>query len=213
MARLDRRGWLGLAIAAGLGLGATVALQRMPAPPRSMGMTQVLRTVLDDPGSPNVGPASAKVTIVVFTDYACSVCRADRPGLERIRRERPDLRFIFKDWPILGPASTAAARVALAADRQGRYLAVHNALMEAPARLNDDALRRTAIAAGADWTRLATDLQDPAIAAQLNRHASQAWSLGLQGTPAYVVGADLYLGAMNESRLRAAIRRAEKAAG
>lgn len=213
MARLDRRGWLSLAIAAGLGLGATVALQRMPAPPRSMGMTQVLRTVLDDPGSPNVGPASAKVTIVVFTDYACGVCRADRPGLERIRRERPDLRFIFKDWPILGPASSAAARVALAADRQGRYLAVHNALMEAPARLDDDRLRRTAIAAGADWPRLATDLQDPAIAAQLNRHASQAWSLGLQGTPAYVVGADLYLGAMNESGLRAAIRRAEKAAG
>jgi protein-disulfide isomerase len=152
------------------------------------------------------------VTIVVFTDYRCPICRATDPALQDLIAADPTVRVIFKDWPIFGPASKAAAEVALAAARQGRYLAVHRALMESRTPLDPPGIERAARDAGVDWPRLAATRQavGPALEAQLARHALQAFSLGLQGTPAYIVGAYLIEGGLDAGALAQAVRRARR---
>jgi len=200
---------LAAAVLAGLGLSAV--LRQMPSR-TTLDSSPVVEAVLADAGSPSVGPTSADVTIVVFTDYQCPVCRRTDPALDRVHRKSPNVRLIYKDWPILGENSRHAARIALAAERQGKYLALHNAMMASPGSMTPTRVKSLASGVGIDWPRLERDLakNGPMIDAQLKRHAFQAWSLGLEGTPAYVVGPFLIKGGMSEAALRGAISSARK---
>ncbi|WP_293679565.1 DsbA family protein [uncultured Phenylobacterium sp.] len=166
--------------------------------------------MLTDPGSPREGSPGADVTIVVFTDYQCAICKATDPALSRRLGADPNLAVIYKDWPIRGPLSDLAARTALAADRQGRYRPVHDALMAARGALTPARIAAIAAAAGADPARLVDDqrIHARAIDAQLGRHRLQAFSLGLKGTPAYLVGPYLVEGGLDDRRLAHAVRRA-----
>ena len=211
-------GWLsrhpktGLAAAVALGLAVTVALRFGTSPALGLSSTPVVLAVLNDPGSPALGDPSADVTIVVFTDYQCPICRGTDGALETARRADPHVRVVYKDWPIFGEASRNAARVALAAQLQGRYGAAHGALMTTRRRLDAAAVREVVAAAGVDLPRLDTDLaaHGAAIDTQLKRHAFEAWSLGIEGTPAYLIGFNLYRGGMAGPALRRAIAKARK---
>lgn len=196
-----------------LGVAVTVVLQLSPRAAKTVTRTPVVDAVLTDRGSPSGGAEAPDVTVVVFTDYQCPICKATDPALEQLIAKDPHVRVIFKDWPIFGEASRAAARAAIAADRQGKYLAFHKALMTSRAKLDNEQIRRIGIAAGVDWPRLEhdADSQDLEIKRQLARHATQAWSLGLQGTPAYLVGPYLIEGGLNEGHLAQAVERARSA--
>ena len=209
----SRRSALALAATVAAGLGASWWIRGQPRTGPELTLTPVVRGVLTDPGSPRAGPATADVTVVVFTDYRCPICQATDGALDRLLADDPRVRVIFKDWPIRGPGSELAARAALAADRQGRYRAVHSALMASRGPLDGARIEAIAAGAGADVSRLRADLADHAdtIDAQLSGHAFQAFSLGLQGTPAYLVGAYLIQGGLDERRLAAAVRRARRA--
>ena len=211
---VTRRPKLTLAVFVALGLGATALLKGVAPDHQAVGRTPVVEKVLADAESPAVGPADATVTIVVFTDYQCPICRATEPALERLIRSDPKVRVIFKDWPILGPASHLAARYALAAQRQGRYFALHRALMASPPPLTLERIEQAARAAGLDWPQLTADLtrDSAAIDAQLDRQGFQAWTLGLKGTPDYLVGTDLYQGGLDDRALASAVRRARREA-
>lgn len=206
---------LSLLFAVAAGLGATAWLQLGPPPGQTLTRTPVVDQVLSDPGSPTSGAtlAAADVTVVIFTDYQCAICKRTDPALGRLLAEDPRVRVVWKDWPIRGPGSDYAARVALAADRQGRYRPVHDALMAARGQLTPARILDIAREAGADPVRLDADLQSQAraIDAQLGRHRLQAFSLGLQGTPAYLVGPYLLQGALDDRALVAAVRRARRA--
>jgi protein-disulfide isomerase len=206
----DRRSKLTLALAVALGVAVMLALRALPPPRLKLGATPVVAAVLEDPGSPAFGAPGADVTVVVFTDYQCPICRATEPDLDRVLAEDPRVRVVYKDWPILGEASRTAARAALAAHRQGRYRQLHAAMMRSPRRLDPAAIAELAGAAGLDVPRLQADLaaDAPAIERQLAGHARQAWSLGLQGTPAYLVGPYLVRGRLGYAGLRRAIARA-----
>jgi protein-disulfide isomerase len=195
-----------------LALVATALLRARPADHRALGRTPVVETVLADRETPAVGPADAPVTVVVFTDYQCPICRATDPALERLIRSDPKVRVLFKDWPVLGPPSRLAARYALAAQRQGRYLDLHRALMATRLPLTPENLQRVATDAGLDGPRLVADLgRDGAVIdAQLDRQAYQAWTLGLVGTPDYLVGTDLYQGGLDDRALTRAVARARR---
>ncbi|MES3027198.1 MAG: DsbA family protein [Pseudomonadota bacterium] len=207
---VERRPKLTLLMAVLVGLAATAIFQNLPREGRKLALTPVVETVLEDPGSPRAGAADPDVTIVVFTDYQCSVCKATAPALMQLLADDKKVQVIFKDWPILGEASTLAARTALAAHRQGKYLAFHSALMAAPTRLDADHIRRIALSVGIDADQLAANEKTYAaeIDAQLTRHANQAFSLGLRGTPSYLVGPHLIEGGLNEARLAQAVARA-----
>ena len=211
---VSRRQWLVLAVMVTAAIAASTLLQWWPREGRRLTRTPVVAGVLDDPGSPRSGaPGGVDVTVVVFTDYQCPICKATDMALFRAQAADPTLRVIYKDWPIRGALSDLAARTALAADRQGRYAAVHHGLMEARGSL--EAARITAIAteAGTDPVQLAADLRLHAreIDAQLGRHRQQAFGLGLAGTPAYLVGPYLYEGGLDDRRLAHAIGLARRA--
>jgi len=169
--------------------------------------------VLTDRGSPAAGAATPDVTVVVFTDVQCPVCKTTDPALTRLLAVDPNVRVVWKDWPIRGPMSDLAARTALAGHRQGLYAPVHDALMAARGQLTPARIEDIAVRAGVDRAQLTADLRDHAreIDAQLSDHKLQAFSLGLQGTPAYLVGPYLIQGGLDDRALAGAVARARRA--
>jgi protein-disulfide isomerase len=155
------------------------------------GMTQILAP----PQMPALGSARAKISVVEYMDYNCPYCRLMAPNFQRLVKTDPDVRVIFKDWPIFGPVSTYAARAALAAQYQGKYLVAHQALLSTPDRLSSIQQVRGALRhAGININRLKADLtaHGTAINATLARIRAEARELGLEGTPGLIVG-DLFV--------------------
>ena len=210
---VTRRQWLTLAAVLALGVAVSAGLRALPREGQRLTQTPVVETVLTDPGSPRAGAARPDVTIVIFTDYQCTICKATDPALTRRLAADPKVAVIYKDWPIRGPLSELAARTALAAAYQGRYAQVHAALMAARGTLSPPRIADLAAGAGADPVRLAADLSAHAreIDAQIGRHRMQAFSLGLQGTPGYLVGPYLLNEGLDDRRLAQAVARARKA--
>lgn len=150
--------------------------------------------------------------MVVFTDYQCVPCRAGHPTMKAAVRAAGDVRIIFRDLPVRGPASEQAARLALAAQAQGRYPAVHDALMSERRRLDEAVLRDVLTAAGVDWRRAEREAaSDPRIDAQLARNGTDALQLGVAGTPAYLIGSYRVIGTLSEREFRKAFAQAREA--
>ena len=150
----------------------------------------------EDEVAPRHEPANFDVTIVKYTDYQCPFCRKAHRDLARLVEQDPRVRIIYRDWPIFGPASEEAA---IASKWQGKHERFHDALMSSPAPLTSEVIRAAADDAGIDWSRLQSDLarHETQIKELLQRNASQARSLGLQGTPAFIVGDTLVEGALD----------------
>src|SRR5204862_2133486 len=106
----------------------------------------------------------------------------------------PGIRVIYKDMPILGPPSVLASRALLAADRQGKYELLLAAIMTGAPDITEDSLRAQAQRLGLDWPRLQRDMADPAVQARLDDNRRLAKVLGIEGTPAFVVGDRLVAG-------------------
>lgn len=147
--------------------------------------------ILNDPQAPMGGNPKGDVTIVAFLDYNCPYCKKSAPDLDRVVKEDGKIRLVYKDWPILTEASVYGAQMALAAKYQGRYDAVHRALMAIPGRrIPQEKMLEAIKGSGVNMEQLDADLQahGPEIVAILKRNLSQADSLGLKGTPTYLVG-------------------------
>jgi len=203
-------GWPSLLVAIAIGFALSwYLLLRKPEAPR-LTANAALETILLDPGVPDLGPQDADVALVVFTDYQCGVCRRLEPALRDLATEDPRLRIVFKDWPILGPESIAAARAALAAHRQGRYRAFHDALMAWPGRLDEGGIESAARLAGVDVARMRRDLRDHAaeIDATLAANGQQALGFGFRGTPGMLVGPYLLNGGVGLRDLRQLVAQA-----
>lgn len=158
-----------------------------------------------DSGDPALGPNRAAVTLVEFTDYRCPYCRRMHGVVAELVRTEPGLRVVVKEIPILGPASVLAARAALAAHAQGRFPAFHDALMRLRGEPDEPALLQLAVETGLDPVRLQRDMTSEAVTRRLNANLQLAQMLGIQGTPAYVVGETLLPGAVPLERLREAV--------
>lgn len=203
-----RHPWLALALAALAGVAVSVTLRTWPEAGRRLELTPVVADVLSDAAAPWAGAAHPDVTIVVFTDYQCGICKATDPALGRLLAQDPGVRVVWKDWPIRGPMSDLAARTALAAHGEGRYRQVHEGLMAARGVLTAARIAEIAREAGADPTRIALPVVAEEVDGQLRRHSHQAFALGLAGTPAYLVGPYLLEGGLDDRALRRAVARA-----
>jgi protein-disulfide isomerase len=163
--------------------------------------------LFDRAGDPVAGNPVGDVTVVEFFDYQCQYCRRVVPSLQALLAEDQDLKVVFKEFPILGEASVTAARAALAAREQDRYLPFHFALMSAR-DLSLGTIMALARSVGLDTERLASDMESPAIEAQLQANLTLARELGIEGTPAFVVGDELIPGAVDKARLAQLIEEA-----
>ena len=160
------------------------------------------------PADPTAGNPAATVTLVEFYDTRCPYCRRMMGATEELLRTDPGVRIVFKDLPILGPASQLESRALLAAQRQGGYLRLQAAVMRTSAPSTSDSLRAEAERQGLDGAALLRDMDDPAIKARLDANIALAQQIGIQGTPAMVIGAHLIPGAVSLDDLRAAVAEA-----
>ena len=148
-----------------------------------------------------------------FSDYNCPYCRVATEDLAAIEaRSGGSVRVRWHELPLLGPGSEAAARAALAADRQGAYPAMHARLMRARLLPTPVYLEEAASALGLDADRLLADMTSPEVEARLDRSAAAADAFGLPGTPAMVVGRTVVVGALGDRALERLIER-ERADG
>ncbi len=166
--------------------------------------------LMADPSSPVGGNPKGDVTIVEFFDYRCPYCKEVEPSLERLLKEDGKLRIVYKEFPILGPASVYAARVALAARAQGKYDEFHRTMMAVKGSIDEDIVRRTASSVGIDVTKIGATLEDEGISRIIKSNFSLAEALEIDGTPAFIVGDALLPGAADIDTLRQAVAKVRK---
>jgi len=149
-----------------------------------------VNAILNDPDAPVGGNPEGDVTIVAFLDYNCPFCKTSAVELARVMKEDGKIRLVYKDWPVIAETSVYAAQLALAATYQGGYQKAHDALMATRGKLSKEQISAAIKGAGLDLARLQADLDahGDKILALLKRTMAQADSLGLQGTPTYLVG-------------------------
>jgi protein-disulfide isomerase len=157
------------------------------------------------PGDPVAGNPDGDVTVVEFYDLRCPYCRRMLPVVADLLRQDHNIRLVYKDIPILGPASVLGARAVLAAQLQGGYQRLHDAIMTGPPTITEDTLQQDAASAGLDWGRLQHDMADPAIQTRLDANLALAGALGIEGTPVYVIGSHMLPGAVDLAELQGAV--------
>ena len=160
------------------------------------------------PMSPVSGNPKGDVTLVEFFDYQCGYCKRSLQPVKDLLETDGQLRIVWKEFPILGPVSRFAARAGMAAAKQGRYLAYHVAVMGSRGKLTEERVMAMAADAGLDVQRLRRDMQDPAIEDYLDETIHLARTLGIKGTPAFVIGDTLVPGAVGGDQLKELIARA-----
>lgn len=154
-----------------------------------------------DPTDPVRGNPAGAVTLVEFSDARCPYCKQLHTAMGNLVRRNPDVRVVLKDLPVLGPNSVLAARALLAAQRQGKYGPLHDALMALREDLTEPVIQREAEKVGLDWARLRREMDDPAIADRIARNRRMAELLRIEGTPAVVIGDQLLPGAVDLATL------------
>jgi protein-disulfide isomerase len=208
---MNRRDMLVLGGLVGAGGLATWALRAFRPLGTLLGPTPVVTAVEGQP-LPTGGNLGGRLSLTVFTDYNCPICRAAHPDMLAAVGADADVKLRYLDWPVFGADSEAAARAALGADFQGLYAPVHDALMRG-GRADGAAAEQALAAAGGDVARLRATLaaEGPALEARLARHAFLAFSLGLAGTPSYLIGSLLVQGALDERAFARAFQNARRA--
>ena len=199
-----------------LGVGAamlgTAALSRSAfAQGDDAVLTEAL--VLRDPDIPSAGNPDGDINIVEWFDYNCPYCRKIDPELRQVVQDDGKVRLVLKDWPILGPVSKVASRMALAAKYQDKFMAAHEAMIGVASKLTEPRIGELLSGAGVDMDRLKRDLETNAKAIDgiLARNNSQALAFGFKGTPSFIVGKFRVPGVLTMAEFEMVIADARKA--
>lgn len=210
---ITRREILALTAGAGLaGMAGGAVLWTSGRRAETAGLT--IEDVLHDPDNPVLGNPEGALSIVEYFDYQCPYCKMGHSMLTDVVGKDGDIRLVMKDWPIFGGSSVLASQLVFGAASLGVYEQAHEALMATRARLTENEVRQVLRDGGID-----TDAALAAYRAErgkwdglLGRNSAQAAELGLQGTPAFIIGMAVHAGALDEARLRSAIAEARRAA-
>ncbi len=145
-----------------------------------------------------VGNPEGKVSIVEFYDYNCGYCKRAQDDMLALTAADPDLRFVLKEFPILGPDSTKAHVVSMAFRKlmPEKFEEFHNSLLEAPGRAGEASAIKIALDLGADEAKLREAMKDPSIQESFAKTYELAQALAITGTPSYVVGTEVVFGAL-----------------
>lgn len=158
--------------------------------------------LFQNPADPVTGNPQGDITVVEFFDYQCGYCKAVMADTQRLIKDDTKVRFVFKEFPILGPASVVASKAALAAKAQGKYMELHDALMGHRGQLDEDTILRLAKSVGLDSDRLKKDMDSPQVLKIIASNQQLAEQLGIRGTPAFVIGEALVPGAIKLDEMK-----------
>ena len=152
-----------------------------------------------------VGNPKASATLVEFFDYNCHFCKGALPDIVRLKKDDPNLKIVLKDFPVLGPGSVEAAKVASAARNQlpgDKFWAFHSKLLAMHGPIGKTEALAVARDLGLDMDRLDKDMESPEVKAGLEQVTQLADSLQINGTPTFVVGQDVVVGAVGYDQLK-----------
>ena len=209
--QLNRRGLLSSLAGSVAALGTGILSTSVRAETEEV-LTEAL--VLRDPEIPVAGNASGDISIVEYFDYQCPYCRKVDPELQQVVHDDGKVRLVLKDWPILGPMSVTAARLAQASKYQDKFVEAHDALIAINAKLTEAKIREALSGGGVDIDRLDRDLatNESAISTTLARNNDQATAFEFRGTPAFIVGKFRVPGVLTMAQFTQVIADARKAA-
>lgn len=166
--------------------------------------------IFANPADPFAGDPKGDVTLVEFYDPRCPYCRRMLPALDALLKKDTKLKLVYKDIPVLGPASNLEAAAILAAQRQGGYMKMQQALMKDPATQTLATVKETAARLGLDAAKLEADMKSADVSKQINANLELARTLGVTGTPTFVIGDQVLPGQVDEAQLAAVIAEARK---
>ena len=162
----------------------------------------------------NLGNPQGDVTLVEFFDYNCGYCKRALADMLELLKSDQKLRFVLKEFPVLGPGSVEAAQVAVAVNMQDRtgkkYLEFHQKLLSGRGQIDKAKALAAAKDVGLDMARIEKDLQSGEVKATLEESVKLAEALGISGTPSYVVGESVIPGAVGAAALRQQIETARR---
>lgn len=168
------------------------------------------------PMTPVTGNPEGDVTLIEFFDYNCSFCKRSFAYMRAIEKDDPNLRIVWKEYPILTsrtPTSLTAAQVAMAADLQGKYMETHTALMDQRGSLTSDAqVLKIAEGVGLDMDKLKKDMESSEVKAYLSETVKLGEALQFQGTPTFVINGAVIGGAVPKEYILAVIAAARAGA-
>ena len=150
-----------------------------------------------------LGNPEGSVTLVEFTDYNCGFCRSSVPEVDKLIAENPELRVVVREWPIF-EGSDAAASMALAAGKQGKFEAFHRALFDL-GPTSDATIIEAGKLAGLDMDQARADAASPEVMAELARNQGLARSIGFTGTPSWIANGQVFEGAVGAEALAEAL--------
>jgi protein-disulfide isomerase len=178
-----------------------------------------ISSLFHDANDPVAGNPNGKITVTEFFDYQCPHCVDMAPVMGAIIKSNPNVRIVFKDFPIRGPMSDLAARAAIAANKQGKYYELSHALLTSNKPLSPDVIYQLAKDNGLDVDKLKKDMNDNSVNIQIKNNMKLAQDLKLLGTPAFFIGKtdatasdniNYVPGQMNQQQLQDAINQAGK---
>ena len=155
-----------------------------------------------DKNIPWQGEKYASVILIEFFDYNCGYCKKSLDAITNILKSYNNIKVSFRDYPILSTTSTSAAKAALAAQKQGKYFNFHSNLMKFQGNLTEEDIFNIAKSSGLKIKQLKLDMDDPEIVTIINDTRDLAKSLGIRGTPTFLINGKLFAGALDENRLK-----------
>lgn len=150
------------------------------------------------------GNPDGDITMVEFSDYRCGYCKRAHPQVRQLLKDDPNIRYVIKEFPILGPDSVLAAKAALAALEQDdgeHYFAFNDALMTQGGAMSKEMILRTAARVGLDADDLDEAMEDPELQARIDRTYALAEQLGISGTPSFIIGDQIVPGYVEASTM------------
>jgi protein-disulfide isomerase len=169
--------------------------------------------IFNNPNTPSLGAKKPAVYLVEFFDYQCGHCKSLKSPIDGLLKDNPDLKVIFQEFPIFGKNSETAARVALAANLQGKYWPVHEALLSTENPMSEAKALAAAKKAGCDMKQLEKDMLSKKVTDLLETSGQLAEALRLEGTPALIFAnadqknVELVPGGMSQEMMQAAINK------
>ncbi len=165
---------------------------------RDKALGEMSADIFNDEGDAVLGNPTGDVTIVEFFDYNCGYCKRALTDMDAMIKADPNLRFVLKEYPILGEESVKAHMVAKAFQKlmPEKYIDFHRALLGSPSRADEGRAIEVAVSLGASEADIRTAMDDPAIGAAFDKSHQLATALGISGTPSYVIKDDVVFGAM-----------------
>ena len=170
------------------------------------------RDALVTPADPVAGNPHGDVTIVEFFDTRCPYCRRMEPVMQTFLAQDHGVKLVYKDLPILGPASTLGSKALIAAQQQGGYDKLREAVMQLPPDTTPAMIQAAAEKLGLDSDRLSHDMDAPAVRQRIDANLKLARALDIEGTPALVIGDTMVPGAVDLAELKKAVATARQAA-